>query len=94
MLHSTPPVAMVAIPPRGAGMFPSWFTTHASGWICSHPHGPEDVIEELALPMNLIDSYAVEHLNEHHPGWKLPCSRCGRPQWNTEGRSTCFACRR
>lgn len=81
-------------PTRGSGLFPTWFATHATGWICSHPHGPDDVTEELGHPPHLIHSYALAHLNEHHPGWKLPCTRCGTPQWNAENRPTCFQCRR
>ncbi|WP_435107330.1 hypothetical protein [Nocardiopsis synnemataformans] len=80
-------------PPRGSGLFPAWFETHASGWICSHPHGPDDVTEELGHPPHLIDSYALRHLNDHHPGWKLPCTRCGTPQWNELGSTRCYRCR-
>lgn len=85
---------MVATPPRGPGVFPSWFSTHTSGWACSHPHGPDDVTEETGHPPHLVASYALAHLNDHHPGWKLRCAKCRTPQWNALGSPTCFQCRR
>jgi hypothetical protein len=80
-------------PPRGTGLVPDWFEFHATGWICHHPHGPDVWTEELGHPEAWVNSYALAHLNEHHPGWKLPCTRCSTPQWNDQGSLRCFHCR-
>ena len=62
-----------------ADRVPTWFEFHATGWVCSHPHGPDDVTEELGHPPHLIHSYALAHLNEHHPGWEsLPTAPAAR----------------
>lgn len=50
---------------------PDWFEFHATGWICHHPHDPDDVVEELGHPQAQVVDYATAHLNEHHPGWDL-----------------------
>lgn len=88
-LPSAPPAPSIPSP-----AFPPWLGFHATGWMCAHPHGPDDVDEELGHPEHLIHSYAIAHLDECHPGWRRRCTRCGRPQWNAEGRPTCFECRR
>lgn len=88
----TPPLRT---PDRGRQITPAWFAFRqdGTGWHCDHPHPSPDVpTSATGLPNGT--SHGVDHLNEHHPGWKLPCSRCGTPQWNAEGRPTCFQCRR
>ncbi|WP_433699079.1 hypothetical protein [Nocardiopsis sp. CA-288880] len=94
MPHQTLPAApMVTTPPRGSGVIPAWFEIHASGWICSDPNCPSEYEEELGHPAEYVNTYALRHLNDHHPGWKAPCSCCGTPQWNSEGSPRCFWCR-
>lgn len=79
---------------RGSNPLPDWFELHLSGWICNHPdHGPDDVVEELGHSPNLAPGYALEHLDEHHRGWRIRCVRCGRPQWNLVESTRCFDCR-
>lgn len=87
--------AKAPIPERGHRPTPDWFEfeEERGRWRCSYPH-PDPTVLMGALYVADAVSHGLEHLNEHHPGWKLPCARCGKPQWNTEGRPTCFDCRR
>jgi hypothetical protein len=80
-------------PVRGHEVTPAWFTVHPGGWMCSYPHHDDVVTEEVGHPAHLVNSYALDHLDTHHPGWKLPCTACGKPQWNTEESHYCFDCR-
>lgn len=82
-----------APPARGAGVTPAWFQFYENGWECSHPHGPGAPTWETGHPPHLVVSYALRHLNRFHPGWKIACAGCGRPQWNAEGSLRCFGCR-
>lgn len=80
--------------PRGSSILPAWFRVHESGWYCHHPHDdPETVIALSRLPTHWVNRSAIDHLDAHHPGWKLPCRHCKRPQWNEVGSTYCYDCR-
>lgn len=87
-------VANTPIPDRGSGVTPSWFEFRENGWSCEYPHpDPNAACGVGRLPASRVASSALYHLNRFHPGWKLPCRSCGRPQWNADGSLRCFGCR-
>ena len=95
--HPTPEdyarIAAMPIPPRGNAPTPAWFTFGANGWSCDYPHPDPRVLCGISnTPW--AASQGLDHLNDHHAGWKLPCTRCGVPQWNESGSLACFRCRR
>lgn len=82
------------VPPRGYKLLPQWMTVQPRGWVCAHPgHAVGEPTEAGDLPAHLVMGRVLDHLNAYHPGWKLPCRACGRPQWNDEGSMRCFDCR-
>lgn len=87
-------VAATPTPNRGRNTTPAWFEFHddRNGWLCRYPH-PDPTVLKGAHYIPNATSHGLAHLNTHHPGWKLPCTRCGKPQWNAENRPTCFDCR-
>lgn len=84
--------AAAPIPPRGGTPTPAWFEFHTTGWSCDYPHPDPSVLCGIANTTNATAS-GLDHLNDHHPGWKLPCTRCGVPQWNELGSLRCYRCR-
>ncbi|MBB4931414.1 hypothetical protein F4561_002234 [Lipingzhangella halophila] len=95
--HTPAPVDSQAdqVPERGTGVTPAWFTFDEHGWSCRHPHpDPRTPCAVNRMYSPLAVRSALDHLDEHHPGWKVTCRRCRRPQWNAEGSRYCFDCRR
>lgn len=81
-------------PPRGSSILPTWIRLDETGWSCDYPHeNPVTPCAADRLPAHQVNRSAIDHLDAHHPGWKLPCRHCKRPQWNDLGSTYCYDCR-
>lgn len=84
--------ASTPVPPRGNAPTPTWFTFLTGGWFCDYPHLDPSVLCG-ATNINDATGQGLAHLDDHHPGWKLPCARCSKPQWNADESTRCHDCR-